>query len=175
MNRKRSTKTPYKLWGGRFAKPPAETLETFSQSLSFDYRLAQADIEGTRAYARALQSVRILTAREAAGALKALDDLAKEVAAKGPDWFRGAPEEDIHTFVLGKLRERIGGLADKLHTGRSRNEQVALDFRIWLKEEIRGAQRHLKGLLAALLEKAEQDTTAILPGYTHLRRGQPLL
>lgn len=175
MNRKRSTKTPYKLWGGRFAKPPAETLETFSQSLSFDYRLAQADIEGTRAYARALQSVRILTAREAAGALKALDDLAKEVAAKGPDWFRGAPEEDIHTFVLGKLRERIGGLADKLHTGRSRNEQVALDFRIWLKGEIRGAQRHLKGLLAALFEKAEQDTAAILPGYTHLRRGQPVL
>ncbi len=172
---KRSTKTPYKLWGGRFTKPPAKTLETFSQSLSFDYRLAQADIEGTRAYAHALQSVRILTAREAAGAAKALDDLAKEVAEKGPDWFRGAPEEDIHTFVLGKLRERIGGLADKLHTGRSRNEQVALDFRIWLKGEIRGAQGNLKGLLAALLKKAEQDTGAILPGYTHLRRGQPVL
>ena len=118
---KRLSKTPYKLWGGRFAKPPARTLETFSQSLSFDYRLAQADIEGTKAYARALASVRILTRREMAQAVRALDALASELAKAGLAAFAGAPEEDIHTFVLGKLRERVGALADKLHTGRSRN------------------------------------------------------
>jgi argininosuccinate lyase len=177
---KQPAKKPYKLWGGRFAKPPAKTLETFSQSLSFDNRLAQADIEGTKAYARALESVGILTAREAVRAAKALDGLAKEVSEGGAEMFRGAPEEDIHTFVLGKLRESIGGLADKLHTGRSRNEQVALDFRIWLKEAVRSAQANLRGLLAALLAKAEGDSAAghsgtILPGYTHLRRAQPVL
>ena len=172
---KRPAKTPYKLWGGRFAKPPAKTLETFSQSLSFDYRLAQADIEGTKAYARALESVGILTARETARAARALDDLAKAVAKGGAEMFRGAPDEDIHTFVLGKLRESIGGLADKLHTGRSRNEQVALDFRMWLKGAIRSAQSNLKGLLAALLARAKRDSDAILPGYTHLRRAQPVL
>jgi len=172
---KRPAKTPYKLWGGRFAKPPAKALETFSQSLSFDYRLAQADIEGTKAYARALESVGILTARETARASRALDTLAKQVAQGGPELFRGAPDEDIHTFVLGKLRESIGALADKLHTGRSRNEQVALDFRIWLKAAVRSAQGNLTGLLAALLAKAEQDSGSILPGYTHLRRAQPVL
>jgi argininosuccinate lyase len=182
---KRPAQTPYKLWGGRFAKPPAKALETFSQSLSFDYRLAQADIEGTQAHARALQSVGILTAREAARAAKALDNLAKDVARGGAEMFRGAADEDIHTFVLGKLRKSIGGLADKLHTGRSRNEQVALDFRIWLKRAVRSAQSNLKSLLAALLAKAEgdsgashlgaSDSGAILPGYTHLRRAQPVL
>jgi len=177
---KRPPPTPYKLWGGRFAKPPAKALEAFSQSLSFDYRLAQADVEGTKAYARALQRVGILTARETTRAVRALDDLAKAVARRGANWFRGAPEEDIHTFVLSKLRGRVGALADKLHTGRSRNEQVALDFRMWLKGAIRAAQANLKSLLAALLAKAESDSAAshlgaILPGYTHLRRAQPVL
>jgi len=148
---KQPLKTPYKLWGGRFRKPPAAILEAFSQSLSFDYRLAQADIEGTKAYARALERVRILTRREAAQAIRALDALATEIAQAGPAAFAGAPEEDIHTFVLGKLRESIGGLADKLHTGRSRNEQVALDFRMWLKGAVRSAQGNLRGLLATLL------------------------
>jgi argininosuccinate lyase len=172
---KRSPKTPYKLWGGRFAKPPAKALETFSQSLSFDYRLAQADIEGTKAYAGALQRAGILTTRETVRAVRALDALAREIAKAGPALFAGAPEEDIHTFILGKLRERVGALADKLHTGRSRNEQVALDFRIWLKSAIRSAQGSLRGLLAALLENGEKHPSIILPGYTHLRRAQPVL
>ena len=177
---KRPAKTPYKLWGGRFAKPPAKALETFSQSLSFDYRLAQADIEGTKAYAHALESVGILTARQTARAARALDLLSRDVSQGGPEMFRGAPDEDIHTFVLGKLRERIGVLADKLHTGRSRNEQVALDFRIWLKGAVRIAQANLTSLLAALLANAERDfgsghSGTILPGYTHLRRAQPVL
>ena len=172
---KNPKKTPYKLWGGRFEKATGEELETFSRSLHFDYRLALADIRGTKAYVRALERARILTREESARSTKALDSLARQAAAAGQKFFEGASEEDIHTFVLGKLRERIGALADKLHTGRSRNEQVALDFRLWLKEAIASAQQALQGLLAALVEMAERHPAVILPGYTHLRRAQPVL
>ncbi|HXK29216.1 MAG TPA: lyase family protein, partial [Candidatus Binatia bacterium] len=124
---KRPPKTPYKLWGGRFEKAAGAILNAFSQSLAFDYRLAQADIQGTKVYARALERAGILSAAEVARALRALDAVAREAASAGEEYFQGAAEEDIHTFILAKLRDRIGGLAEKLHTGRSRNEQVALD------------------------------------------------
>ena len=172
---KRPPKTPYKLWGGRFEKATGAQLEAFSRSLDFDYRLALADIQGTKAYARALESARILSRKEAAQALHGLDALAREIAAAKPESFRQAAEEDIHTFILARLRERIGELADKLHTGRSRNEQVALDFRLWLKEAIRSAQPPLKNLMTALVEGAEKHPSVLLPGYTHLRRAQPVL
>ncbi len=173
---KNSDKTPYKLWGGRFEKATGEQLESFSRSLQFDCRLAQADIRGTKAYARALGRARILTRAETARATKALDAVAEEAAAAGQAYFAAASEEDIHSFVLGKLRERIGALADKLHTGRSRNEQVALDFRIWIQDDaIAPAQRALKELMAALLAMAERYPGVVLPGYTHLRRAQPVL
>jgi len=173
---KTTKKTPYKLWGGRFEKGAGEQLEAFSRSLHFDYRLALPDIRGTKAYARWLERARILTRAETARAIKALGGLADEVVSVGPKYFEGAAEEDIHTFVLGKLRERVGELADKLHTGRSRNEQVALDFRIWLKDDaIVPAKHALRGLLAALVEMAERHPAVIVPGYTHLRRAQPVL
>ena len=169
-------KTPYRLWGGRFEAATGEQLENFSRSLHFDYRLALADIRGTKAYARALQRARVLTSQETRRATQALDALAREVAAGGREFFEGAPEEDIHTFVLGKLRERVDTLADKLHTGRSRNEQVALDFRLWLKDDaIIPAQNALHSLLSALVAMAQRHSGVVLPGYTHLRRAQPLL
>jgi argininosuccinate lyase len=171
---KRATK-PYKLWGGRFEKAAGKTLEAFSHSLSFDYRLAQADLLGTKAYAAALQRAGILTPAEAVRAAKALDAVARQAAAAGEAFFAGAAEEDIHTFILSKLRGRIGALAEKLHTGRSRNEQVALDFRLWIKQNIRLTEAALCDLLAALLATAENYSSAILPGYTHLRRAQPIL
>lgn len=169
-------KAPYKLWGGRFEKATSEQLENFSRSLHFDYRLALADIRGTKAYAQALKRVGILTLEETEQAAKALDVLAHEVGTTGPTYFDGAPEEDVHSFVLGKMRERLGALADKLHTGRSRNEQVALDFRLWLKDDaILPVQNALRVLLTALVEVAERHLTVVLPGYTHLRRAQPVL
>ena len=169
-------KAPYKLWGGRFEKATGELLETFSRSLQFDYRLALADIRGTNAYVGALERAQILTQAEARRAAKALKAVAEEIAAAGEKYFEGASEEDIHTFVLGKLRERIGALADKLHTGRSRNEQVALDFRLWLKDDgIVPAQQALKEMLSASLEMAELHPDVVLPGYTHMRRAQPVL
>ena len=174
--KKTSKKTPYKLWGGRFEKGPGERLENFSRSLQFDYRLALADIRGTRAYAGVLERAGILTRAEHARAGKALDSLARAAKAAGPAFFAGASEEDIHTFVLSKLRERIGTLADKLHTGRSRNEQVALDFRLWLMEDaIQPAQQALHELMAELVGLAERYPAVVLPGYTHLRRAQPVL
>jgi argininosuccinate lyase len=168
-------KTPYKLWGGRFEKGPSRILEAFSKSLAYDYRLLWGDIQGTKAYAGALHRAGILSNAEAARAVRALDALAREVAAAGDDYFRSAPEEDIHTFVLGKLRASIGSLAEKLHTGRSRNEQVALDFRLWMKQNILLTQGALGELLAALIAAAEKNSSTILPGYTHLRRAQPVL
>ena len=172
---KKPPQTPYKLWGGRFEKGPSAQLESFSRSLDFDYRLALADIQGTKAYVRALESVQILNRKEAARAFQGLDALAREIAIAMPESFRRSPEEDIHTFILARLRERIGVLADKLHTGRSRNEQVALDFRLWVKDAVRSAQSALKDLLAALLGAAEKHPSVLLPGYTHLRRAQPVL
>lgn len=172
---KKSPKQPYRLWGGRFEKGAGEQLETFSRSLQFDYRLAQADIRGTKAYAGELQRLGIFSRPEAEKISKSLDAIATEAAAAGKKYFEGAAEEDIHTFLLGKLRERTGELADKVHTGRSRNEQVALDFRLWLKDAIGASQFALKTLLGSLLEMAEKHSSVILPGYTHLRRAQPLL
>ena len=171
-----SKQTPYKLWGGRFDSGPSELLETFSRSIQFDYRLAQADIRGTKAYAGALERAKILTRAERVRAQAALDKVAKEVSTIGPEFFANSNEEDIHSFILGKLRERIGRLADKLHTGRSRNEQVALDFRMWIKTDaIVPAQRALKQLVLALVTSGEQNAKVVLPGYTHLRRAQPVL
>jgi argininosuccinate lyase len=178
MKKSRSKpRTPkaYKLWGGRFEKAAGAELERFSRSLGFDYRLAQADILGTKAYARALAQAGILTRGEERRALQGLEALARAVATAGESSLAAAGEEDIHTFILARLRERIGKLADKLHTGRSRNEQVALDFRLWLKEHVRSAQFALKDLLTALLNMAEKPPAVILPGYTHLRRAQPIV
>jgi len=172
---KKVAKIPYKLWGGRFENSAGSILDAFSQSLTFDYRLAQADIQGTKAYARALQRAGILTHAEGARAVRALDTLGREAGAAGEEYFSGAAEEDIHTFILGKLRQRIGALAEKLHTGRSRNEQVALDFRLWMKQNVRLTQASLRELLTALLWTAESNPSVILPGYTHLRRAQPVL
>ena len=172
---KKPPQAPYKLWGGRFEKGPGTKLEAFSRSLPFDYRLAQADIVGTKAYVRALERERVLSSREAARSLQALDALAEELAAGGEKSFEGAAEEDVHTFVLSRLRGRIGELAEKLHTGRSRNEQVALDFRLWMKQAIGSAQQALEGLLQALVEMAAKHPKVILPGYTHLQRAQPVL
>ena len=172
---KKSPKQPYRLWGGRFEKGVGEQLEAFSRSLQFDYRLAQADIRGTKAFVGELQRLQILTRQEAETIVKSLNAIASEAAAKGEQYFAGAAEEDIHTFLLGKLRERAGEVADKVHTGRSRNEQVTLDFRLWLKDAIGASQFALKSLLGALLQMAESHSSVVLPGYTHLRRAQPLL
>src|SRR5690242_19775616 len=159
-----------KLWGGRFESGPSEIFETFSGSLDFDRRLLDADIRGSQAFARALESVGILSAEERREIVAAFEEIRKEAAS--PAFFEGATDEDVHTLVIRKLKERAGAVADKIHTGRSRNEQVSLDTRLWLRE----ACDHVRGLLAgameALLAQAEAAPEAVVPGYTHLRRAQ---
>ena len=162
-----------KLWGGRFEKGPSELFEQFSGSLGFDRRLVEADIAGSKAFASALYRVNILTTEERDRIHTAFDKILAD--SRRPDFFDGATDEDIHTLVIRKLEEEAGEVAAKIHTGRSRNEQVSTDFRIWVKKEIRHTQDRLASLMAALLEFARREPAALLPGYTHLRRAQPVL
>jgi argininosuccinate lyase len=161
-----------KLWGGRFEHGPSEVFERFSVSLHFDKRLVDVDIRGSQAYARALERVGILTAGEREHLVEAFEQMREE--ARSPQFFEGAADEDVHTVVIRKLKERVGGLADKIHTGRSRNDQVSLDTRLWLREQIDLTCRVLDGFLEALLKIARQYPDAIIPGYTHTRRAQPV-
>jgi argininosuccinate lyase len=162
-----------KLWGGRFETGPSEVFERFSGSLHFDKRLIHADIRGSQAFARALGRVGILTADEVNQLVTAFDQIGAE--AQHSAFFEGADDEDVHTLVIRKLKERVGGLADKIHTGRSRNEQVSLDTRLWLRDEIDGAKAELSAFLAELLKLAQKYPDAVIPGYTHLRRAQAVL
>ena len=157
-----------KLWGGRFEKGPSEVFERFSGSLSFDRRLLEADVRGSQAWARALERVGILTAEERAALVEALAEIAETPIGDAAD-------EDVHTWVIRQLKERVGALADKIHTGRSRNEQVSVDERLWLREQIDAARGRLLDLMEALLALARRDPDAVVPGYTHLRRAQAVL
>ncbi len=161
-----------KLWGGRFESGPAELFERYSGSLHFDSKLFAADVTGSKVFANSLHRVGILTADECARIRAAFDEML--AAADAPGYF-DADDEDIHTFVIRKLGESVGDLAEKIHTGRSRNEQVATDFRLWMKGTIRGVQGCLESLMASLLQLAERESEALLPGYTHLRRAQAVL
>jgi argininosuccinate lyase len=162
-----------KLWGGRFEEGASEVFEQFSGSLHFDRRLIGADIRGSQAFARALRRVGILGDDEMHRLVEAFDEIAAE--ALQPAFFEAANDEDIHTLVIRKLKEKVGGLADKIHTGRSRNEQVSLDTRLWLRDEIDSAMADLVAFLRALLDLAGRYPDAVIPGYTHLRRAQAVL
>ncbi len=162
-----------KLWGGRFETGPSEVFERFSNSLHFDRRLLDADVRGSQAFARSLARAGVLTEPECAEIVAAFDSIRSE--ANSPRFFDDAEDEDVHSFVIGKLKELVGGLADKIHTGRSRNEQVSLDTRLWLRDECDHARELLRQLIAALLDLADKYPNAIIPGYTHLRRAQPVL
>ena len=162
-----------KLWGGRFESAASEVFERFSGSLDFDRRLIDADIRGSQAFARALERAGILGAAERENIVAAFDEIRAEAAR--PEFFAGATDEDVHTLVIRKLKEKAGPVADKIHTGRSRNEQVSLDTRMWLREECDRMRMLLRGAMRALLDCAEQHPDAVIPGYTHLRRAQAVL
>lgn len=162
-----------KLWGGRFEEGPDKTFEEFSGSLHFDRRLLRVDIRGSQAYAEGLARVGILTEAEAATLVRAFDEILEESHDAGFE--KDARDEDVHTLVIRKLKEKTGELADKIHTGRSRNEQVSLDTRLWLRGTIDHALHLLYGLMQSLLEAARRNPGAVVPGYTHLRRAQAVL
>ena len=159
-----------KLWGGRFATGPSEVFERFSGSLHFDKKLLDADCRGSQAFARALERAGILTSDECNQLVAAFEQIRTE--ARDPKFLDGATDEDIHTFVIRKLKDRVGALADKIHTGRSRNEQVSLDVRLWLREQIDVDLELLAALMTGLTGMARKYPHAIVPGYTHMRRAQ---
>lgn len=165
--------TKVSLWGGRFAEGPSEVFQRYSWSLHFDKRLLAVDIRGSQAFARALERVGILTADDRAQLVAAFDSLLADSA--NPSFYEGADDEDVHTLVIRKLKEKVGALADKIHTGRSRNEQVSLDTRLWLREEAEAIQTRIADLLGALIDLAKRYPDAVIPGYTHLRRAQAVL
>jgi argininosuccinate lyase len=161
------------LWHGRFAEEPADELLAFTSSLHVDRRLAADDIAGSRAHAAMLARAGLLTAEEAGAVTAALDTVAEELAG---DTFAFAPtDEDIHTAVERRVTEIAGPAGAKLHTGRSRNDQVALDLRLFLRREGRTVAGAVHELQEVLVGRATDAGAAYLPGYTHLQRAQPVL
>jgi argininosuccinate lyase len=161
------------LWHGRFEGGPAPELLAFSESLSFDRRLAPDDIEGSRAHVRGLIRSGILTPEEGSTVLAALDRVEVELAE---GTFAFAPsDEDVHTAVERRVTELAGPAGAKLHTGRSRNDQVATAFRLFVKRETGAVARQVVELQRVLVARAEEAGGAYLPGYTHLQRAQPVL
>ncbi|KAG2157354.1 putative argininosuccinate lyase [Suillus clintonianus] len=164
--------TKQKLWGGRFTGTTDPLMHAFNQSLKYDQRMHAADIRGSIAYAKALRRVGLLTEEEEVKMTQGLDAVGREWAT---GQFQPAPDdEDIHTANERRLSELIGPLGGKLHTGRSRNDQVATDMRLWLLGEVDDIQSSLKGLVRIMVERADKERDILLPGYTHLQRGQPI-
>src|SRR5262245_26696527 len=138
-----------KLWGGRFEGGPSEVFDRFGRSLDYDRKLVDVDLRGSIAHARGLRAIGLLTGDECTVLAVAMEVMREE--ARQPGFFEHASEEDVHTLVIRKLRERVGAdLADKIHTGRSRNDQVSLDVRLWVRERIDEGRALLISLMDAL-------------------------
>jgi argininosuccinate lyase len=162
-----------KLWGGRFAQSPNQLAFELNASISVDKRLAIQDIDGSLAWSNAIHKAGILSDKEHASISLGLDTVRKEFSS-GQFSF-SASDEDIHTAIERRLTELIGDVAGKLHTGRSRNDQVATDFRLWMLGAIPELKSALKNSQNALVEQAEKANEIVMPGYTHLQRAQPIL
>jgi argininosuccinate lyase len=161
-----------KLWGGRFAKETDQLAYQFNASLSFDVRLYDEDITCSKAWARGLAAANILTESETAILIAGLEKIRREI--EGDTFAFVAADEDIHTAVERRLSELVGPLGGKLHTGRSRNDQVATDFRLWTMRAIDRLQESVGELGQALLDNARANLNLPLPGYTHLQHAQPV-
>ncbi len=162
-----------KPWGGRFDGATDKLMEKFNASIGFDRRLFRADIEGSRAQARALLRAEILTSDECECVLAGLDQVEAEIEADKLPLTDDL--EDIHMAVEKRLTEIVGPVGGKIHTGRSRNDQVALDERLFLREAVARTLDRVSHLQAVLLDSAEGQIDTVLPGYTHLQQAQPLL
>ena len=161
------------LWGGRFGSSPAEAFERLNASIPFDIRLAPYDIRGSIAHARMLGARKIVSGKESDALVSGLETVLGEVEAGKFVW--DLSDEDVHTAVERRLREVAGDVALKLHTGRSRNDQVALDMHLFVRDAAGEIRAAVLAAMLALVEVAERERTLILPGYTHLQRAQPML
>ena len=161
-----------KLWGGRFEKSTNEVVDDFHSSITFDQRLYRQDIEGSIAHATMLGEQGIIQKEDADAIVQGLKDILADIEAGKVEFALDA--EDIHMNVETLLIERIGQAGKRLHTGRSRNDQVALDCRMYVKDAAKEAIEKLKSLMSALLDTAQQHTLTIMPGYTHMQKAQPI-
>ena len=163
---------PGKLWGGRFSEATDRFVEEFTASVNFDKRLYAHDITASIAHARMLAHVGVLSAEECAAIVGGLETLRVDIARGDFAWTVGL--EDVHMNIEARLTERIGVAGKKLHTGRSRNDQVATDVRLYLRDEIDALDADLKRLQLALLDMAEREADTLMPGFTHLQVAQPV-
>ena len=163
-----------KLWGGRFTDKRDPQFENFSESFSLDRRFIPYDLRVNLAYVKALKEARVLKPREAAALAAGLEAIRRKVE-RNADWAAGQTAEDIHTWVEAELERHAGAVARKLRTGRSRNDLVATEMRLYVKDACLHGQHALTSLMGALLHVAKDYPSAILPGYTHLQPAQPIL
>jgi argininosuccinate lyase len=161
------------LWGGRFGASPAEAFERLNASIPFDVRLAPYDVRGSIAHARMLGERGIVSAKESQDLVRGLEAVLAEVEAGEFSWT--LEDEDVHTAVERRLKELVGDVALKLHTGRSRNDQVALDLHLFVRDAAEEIGRGVLAAMRALVDVAEEHRDLVLPGYTHLQRAQPIL
>ena len=162
---------PHQMWGGRFSLGPSEALDALNRSLPVDHRLWPQDVTASKAWVHALGRVGVVTPAEESQLLDGLDRVAERLADGAAV---GAPDEDVHTLVERLLYEEIGPVAGKLHTGRSRNDQVATDLRLWTLTAIDQLDSDLAALARTLVARAQEAVDVLLPGYTHGQRAQPV-
>ncbi|KAM9347923.1 argininosuccinate lyase [Symphorus nematophorus] len=161
-----------KLWGGRFVGDTDPIMEKFNASIAYDQRMWAADVRGSKAYVRALEKAKLVTTEEMEEILRGLDQIHEE-------WSRGvfvikSGDEDIHTANERRLKELIDAPAGKLHTGRSRNDQVVTDMRLWLRDAISTLMNNALQLISTMVERAAAEIDVLFPGYTHMQRAQPI-
>lgn len=161
------------LWGGRFSQAADKRFKQFNDSLRFDYRLAEQDIVGSIAWSKAIANVGIITEEEQRNLEVALNELKLEVM-EDPDQILQSDAEDIHSWVESHLIQKVGDLGKKLHTGRSRNDQVATDIKLWCRQQGQLMLSGIDKLQNQLVKTAREHFDTILPGYTHLQRAQPV-
>lgn len=162
------------LWGGRFTGKADEKFVEFNRSFGFDWRLFAADVRGSQAHCEGLRKAGVLTEQEAKKIQKGLRKILEQ-STGDKHFFADSAAEDVHSFIESNLVEAVGDVGRKLHTGRSRNDQVATALRIWLREKIDELAIDVQNAQKSLVDLAEKYKTAILPGYTHLQRAQPIL
>ncbi len=166
------SKASNQMWGGRFASGPAAIMEAINASIGFDRKLYAQDIRGSLAHSEMLAKTGIISTDDQEKIANGLNTILKEI--EDGEFAFSTRLEDIHMNIEARLAELIGPAAGRLHTARSRNDQVAVDFRLWVKDELLRVAEALKGLIAAFLERAEEHAATVMPGFTHLQTAQPV-
>ncbi|KLT72374.1 argininosuccinate lyase [Neisseria arctica] len=161
-----------KTWSGRFNEPVSELVKKYTGSIDFDKRLAKWDIQGSLAHAKMLQQAGVLSESDLTAICQGMAEIIAEIEGGEMPW--SLDLEDVHMNIERRLTEKIGDAGKRLHTGRSRNDQVATDIRLWLRDEITTIQQLIRDLQAALLDLAEQNADVVMPGFTHLQVAQPV-